>query len=344
MVVGNPGVLFSGSPYYWERGRKIKLGLNELDFLSVNLVPRCNYQCINCLSGVKNLGLDSTLSLEDMKRVISQATDLGARTIEISGEGEPLMDWDTLEGIIKYCSERGLIVALFSNGYLLDEKNINFFYNNGVSLSISLSYFYQEAYERACKRGGSFRKVIKNIGLAREIYGQHQDYENSYRVYRLAVHSIVNSQNLEQIPEIAMFCSDDIFYSAAPIAKVGAAVDRPELFSTKQEEINRVVRRYSKGNLILSDSALEETGLERCGTFFYGIGVRYNGGALFDAHAYETEGSIGNVRDLSLRELIRRQRGLREMFYERFGSCFCPLRDEKYGEFVLHLQNSMRVT
>jgi len=328
--------LFRGSPLYWERARNISLGSSELDFLSINLRPICNYRCSNCLSGMGNpQDITGTLSTEETQSLVSQARDLGVLAIEISGEGEPLVDRRRLEEIVSYNNQQGIITTLFSNGSLLNREILEFLANNNVSLAISVDYFNREDYEQDTCRNGSFDNLIRNINLAREIYSQHLEEENGYQVRRIAIHSIANARNLEQIPLISGFCGDDIFYSVAPIANVGNATEHPELTQINQRRIRQVIDQYSDGNLILSDSARQEHGQDLCGTFIYGIGIRHDGEVLFDAHAFTTSGIIGNVRNVELRELISRQRAFRDLFYEQFDSGgFCPLRDPNYQKFV----------
>lgn len=283
--------------------------------------------------------MTGTLSTEETHELISQARDLGVLAIEISGEGEPLVDRRRLEEITHYNNEIGIITTLFSNGSLLNRKILEYFADNNVSLAISMDYFNGEDYEQDTCRNGSFDNLISNINLAREVYSRHLEEENGYQIRRLAIHSIANARNLGQIPQIAQFCGDDILYSVAPIANVGNATNPPELTQINQQRIQQVIWQYSDGNLILSDSAREEHGQNLCGTFIYGIGIRHDGEVLFDAHAFTTSGTIGNVRDIELRELIRRQRELRDLFYERFaGSGFCPLRDPNYQTFLQHLR------
>lgn len=342
VVVGSSSdeQLFRGSPQYWERAQGIRLGESELDFLSINLRPICNYACTNCLSGMGDRrDIFRNLSLEETQELITDARGLGVLAIEISGEGEPLADRRRLLEIIDHNNRLRIITTLFSNGSLLDRPTLEYFAENNVSLAISLDHFNRRDYEIGTCRTESFDRLIENISLAREVYSRHQAVENGYQTRRLAIHSITNAQNLDQIPLIAEFCADDIFYSVAPIANVGNATEHPELTEVNQQRVQEIIERYSDGDLILSDSVRRECGQDRCGTFMYGIGLRHDGEVLFDAHAFTTSGIIGNVRDLRLGELISRQRELRDIFYEQFSTGgFCPLRDPNYHRFEQHIR------
>jgi len=339
VVAGNTSNLFRGSPLYWEQAQGIRLGQNELDFLSLNLRPICNYRCADCFSGMGNeQNLEGTLSWEETQTLISQARDLGVRAIEISGEGEPLMDIRNLRQIIRYNNDLGIITTVFTNGYLLNLEILEFFVENNVSLAISLDYINEEDYESDNCRQGSYQRVMQNINIARELFNQHISEDNGDFVHRLAIHSIASARNLDQIAGLADFCGDDVLYSVAPIANVGNAIDNPDMIQVSQEEIQDVVDKYSVGELILCQSSRDDHGSDLCGTFRYGLGIRHNGDVLFDAHAFETSGTLGNVRDVPLRELVSRQQEMREQFYERFGcTTFCPLREPRYQEFVQQL-------
>jgi MoaA/NifB/PqqE/SkfB family radical SAM enzyme len=92
--------IFRGSPHYYERVRGISLGENELDFLSLNVPPRCNYRCAFCLSGMgKKQKIQNPLTRRELYGIIIQAKNLGAFHVEISGEGEPLLYRRMLENI-----------------------------------------------------------------------------------------------------------------------------------------------------------------------------------------------------------------------------------------------------
>ena len=312
--------------------------------------PICNYRCADCFSGMGTgtRQLDGALSWDETRRILDCAHDLGVLSVEISGEGEPLMDRTRLEQIIQHNNDLGMLTTIFTNGSLLDENFLTLCVDNNVSIAISLDYLNQEGYEQDVCRRGSFDVLMRNVELARDILGGYQISDNGSAVYRLAIHSIVGGRNLDEISRISDFCGGEvgaeILHSVAPIANVGNAVAHPELTIVSEEMVNDVVDEFSRGDLILCDSAVDECGSDRCATFYYGLGIRHNGDVLFDAHAYETAGAIGNLRDsdvnFDLGVLARRQRELVGLFYRDFGAGFCPLRHSNYSDFVRYLNGS----
>ncbi len=330
--------IFRGSPQYYERVRGISLGENELDFLSVNMPPVCNYRCQFCLSGMNGRQVPrNSLSTEELQNLINDARNLGAFHIEVSGEGEPLVYRRILEDIINSANPQGVHTTIFTNGSLLREEFLYYLIQNDASLAISLDYLDRTRYERFAGRANSYDTVIGNIELARDIFRERISEENGYRVLPLAIHSIVTSDNREDIPRIREFLGEDVFFSVAPIMNRGNTREHSNLL-INDEQAESITNQYSDGSIIVSDSSIRDVGRPTCGTFYYGLGIRYDGEVLFDAHAYDTAGLFGNIRNYQLHELVRRLRDTQRAYFERFSDeGFCPLRNPNFDSFVRYL-------
>lgn len=95
-----------------------------IDPVTVHLSPtdNCNLNCHFC--SVKRRGGDE-LDLDQCQRVIDDYADRGrvrkgAKSIEITGGGDPLLHPD-IEEIVKHAHNRGLDVGLISNGIALEQ-------------------------------------------------------------------------------------------------------------------------------------------------------------------------------------------------------------------------------
>src|SRR3989338_8603064 len=292
--------IFRGSPQYYERVRGISLGESELDFISLNMPPVCNYRCHFCLSGMNGRQRPQNgLTERELQDLIIEARDLGALHIEISGEGEPLVYRQMLENIINFASPRGLHTTIFTNGSLLTEDFLQHLAQNNASLAISLDYLDRGEYEHFAGRTNSYDAVIRNIELARNVFRRRISAENGYRVLPLAIHSIVTADNAGEIPRIKEFVGDEIFFSVAPIMNRGNTREHSDLL----------------------------------------IDSRYDGEILFDAHAYDTAGLFGNIRNQAFPDLVRGLRNAQRTYFERFsGDGFCPLRNSNFDNFVQYLR------
>jgi len=337
--------IFRGSPRYYEKVANVIFGNNKLDFLSLNLPPICNYHCNFCFSSntsnnpeLLKKARENTLTFEEYTSILQQAKALGVRHLEISGEGEPDFPLfrNTLEHIIREASRLNIHTTLFTNGSWLNEKRLEFIKNNNASLVISIKYLNQEKYDHAVKINGSFNKVIKNIELAQDILGGNIE-ENNYQIYRLALFGAVLGDNQQDIEELRNYCDQhDLFFSLSSLIpqgnSAGAYVDC--------EAQENIVKQFSHSSMILADSSQQSTGKEVCGTFYYGIGINYDGEVVFDAHASDAVGLIGNIRTLNLARAVTQQRVIRDLFYQQFGQCYCPLRDPSYANFIAYLKRN----
>ena len=87
--------------------------------ITFHLAPtdKCNLNCEWC--SVKNRG-NNELDVDQCKQVIDTYAKLGAKSMELTGGGDPLM-YDQLPDIISHAVGRGLAVGLITNGIAFDE-------------------------------------------------------------------------------------------------------------------------------------------------------------------------------------------------------------------------------
>lgn len=102
---------------------------NKLLFISLMTDSVCNLNCPDCYVGKKGL-TGKELNLNQRKDILDQAKKLGAKTLRIAGEGEPLLDknfWSTVE----YATESlKMNVFFFTNGTLINKSIAQKIYHN----------------------------------------------------------------------------------------------------------------------------------------------------------------------------------------------------------------------
>ena len=143
---------------------------NNLKELCLEITDACPMECMHC-SGSCDLTSGNTLSLDEIKKIISDFICIGGKTLEISG-GEPLMHRNLFE-IIKYAKLNGLETVLYTCGTALDEgrkeslltsdlaENLR---NIGLDKIIfNLQGATVKGHERITQKEGSFRNVITSI-------------------------------------------------------------------------------------------------------------------------------------------------------------------------------------
>ncbi|MEW6065077.1 MAG: GTP 3',8-cyclase MoaA [Bacillota bacterium] len=92
----------------------------KINYLRISVTDRCNLRCVYCMppEGVKHTPHWEILSLEEIRRVVDAASDVGVRKIRITG-GEPLVRKNILD-LFQYISANPNIddISLTTNGVM----------------------------------------------------------------------------------------------------------------------------------------------------------------------------------------------------------------------------------
>lgn len=194
-----------------EEGKLVKL--------LIDLSNVCNLSCVGCFTkridgkwnNKSKKRLPNEISYETQIRLLEEAADLGVKTVDIVGAGEPILDPNFSE-IIDKISRLGMYAVVFTHGVnkALDEaknfrdRNISFFVKlwsrnpelqkGYVSGSIpNYSRRRDEALERLIGAGLSKGAEISIDGI-------------KYKTTRLGADVLVMRSNYEEIPELLKFC------------------------------------------------------------------------------------------------------------------------------------------
>ena len=334
--MGNISYL-AGSPYYMEAVLGIDMysraQQGKLTHLLLNQPPICNSYCRRCfMPKARRNDCTDKLTLEESTKLISEAAASGILCLEISGEGEPLLSKNIKE-IIQAAHDNGLITTLITNGHKLTDDLVYFFYERNVTLVVSLFSLKKDIYEMDNNLPGSFDKIISHIKQAANIYSAGTIQKERKTVFRMAIHTTAQTDNIDELQDIEKFClAQGIFFSVAPLAPVGGGLEHSNLLLEKNQK--EKADNAGLNTIILSKTSSKEIGREVCGTCLYGLNIGFDGNLLFDAHAgYEVEGILGNIRKNSIRELIKKQREIAPKLFKNIDG-FCPVRDPKWPGFL----------
>lgn len=286
----------------------------------------------------RGLPPERALACEEWFGLIDQGKERGLLSIEISGEGEPLLSRHTLP-IIRYAASRGILATLITNGHALSEEMTAALAKDGATLIFSLHTLDGGRYEKDNLCPGSFKTKMGSIEAAARLFDGSAYSENGYLVQRLAVHTTLQTDNLDEIDNIRRFCHErGIFFSIAPLADTGSAKSHPEL--RLERDIAQVIA-LGDNSIIHSETSERIHGRQVCGTAAFGMSIGYDGNLLLDAHGgYEISDTLGNVRTHPFDELFRRwQDAIGAMFKAVEG--FCPVRDSgRFSGFVKDLKEA----
>ena len=132
------------------------------------LTPLCNFSCKMCYVhlDVEQLNGQSILPVDTWKDLMYQAWQAGMISAALTG-GECLA-YLGFEELFLYLQSLGCEVAVLTNGFLLDERRIDFFRNHRPSdIQVTLYGWNDDVYERVTGRR-AFSTVINNIKQVKE--------------------------------------------------------------------------------------------------------------------------------------------------------------------------------
>ncbi|MFH1459290.1 MAG: radical SAM protein, partial [Candidatus Omnitrophota bacterium] len=173
----------------------------------MHVIRECTLNCIYCLSNaphiksIKNIQFKKgDLSLEKRKSLVANAKKLGAKTVVITGSGDPLL-YPDLDELIAYINMLGLRPVIFTSAILLTKKRAKYFYDNNVSLIVKLNSFIPKMQDHLVGVKGSSTHLRKRIEMLIKLGFT----ENR----RLCINSIISKDNYDEIPALFKFCREN---------------------------------------------------------------------------------------------------------------------------------------
>jgi MoaA/NifB/PqqE/SkfB family radical SAM enzyme len=132
----------------------------EPKWLAWEITGKCNLNCIHCRSS-STMGSDQgDFTLEEAKSLIDEITSFAKPVVVLSG-GEPLLRGDVFE-IAAYGTEKGLRMALATNGSLIDDQMCQRIKESGIRIvSLSLDGSTPEIHDDFRKQSGAFEATLQ---------------------------------------------------------------------------------------------------------------------------------------------------------------------------------------
>ncbi len=140
--------------------------LPKLDFLWIEVTSHCNLHCIHCYADSEAIEVEqpSSLSIEELKKVIDEAARLNCRKVQLTG-GEPTLIED-LKELIKHAKAKGFeFIEVFTNGTLLTESMVGFLAEENIHVAMSLYSYKADTHDAITRVPGSFEKTMNSLKL-----------------------------------------------------------------------------------------------------------------------------------------------------------------------------------
>jgi len=294
--------------------------------LELEFTRKCNLRCIYCYSAAGEPEEDE-MSLDEMKSVIGQAHDLGAKKIILLGGGEPLV-YDGIGEIVAYIDSLGMSQALFTNGTLLTGKMARFLKYHRVSVIIKNNSLNPEVQDELAGLEGAFDMMKK--GLAHLLEAGYPCDEAM-----LGIQTVICHQNLKELPAMWKWArSKGIEPYFEIMTDQGRAKLNPEL-AVSLPEVREVFERLEaidKAEFGIAWHSHPTIAAFSCRRHLYSCLVNSRG---FVQPCSGVDIHVGNIREKRLAEILLGSpviNDLRNIFEKIEGTCRqCDNRSECYG-------------
>lgn len=197
---------------------------NKLLAIRLETNTSCNLHCRYCYA--QSGGASAKIADFDiLKRIISEAKELGIKSVVVIGGGEPTL-YPNLRELIAYIDSLGIFPMLFSNTILITEELAEFLYEHNASVMGKLDSLRPEVQDYLAGREGAFEDI--KTGLENLIKAGFSNPEEPEKL-RLGISFVSNKMNLEEIEDIWHFCrQNNIFPNMEILTPTGRANDELE--------------------------------------------------------------------------------------------------------------------
>lgn len=159
----------------------------------------CDLKCPWCYNDVPHNRPTESLTLEQIERIVEFVKSRGGKVIVHAGFGEPLMDrvfWPCLEN----SSKEGFSTVVYTNGSFVTAEAARLLYEQNATVVIKRTSLDPRKQDEMV---GSVKGYSDRMWR-----GFEHLLRAGFAAPRLAVDSLICSENLDEIPEILRFCRD----------------------------------------------------------------------------------------------------------------------------------------
>ena len=134
--------------------------------IHIDVTNQCNLRCIHCYHPFDEYTFSNNLTLDEIKKIIDEAFSLGVFRVTISG-GEPFIRNDIYD-ILKYISDKGMIIDVFTNATLINDDVIKKLERYNIK-EIGISFYSTRPdVHEAITSSQSYSKTYYAIQMLRE--------------------------------------------------------------------------------------------------------------------------------------------------------------------------------
>jgi MoaA/NifB/PqqE/SkfB family radical SAM enzyme len=308
--------------------KEIGTCLTNKGLLSIELefTRRCNLRCGYCYSNAGEPA-DNELGIEEIKSVIEQAKEMGARKVILLGGGEPLM-YPGLREVVHYISSAGLQQVLFTNGTLINKETARFLFDNDVYVIIKSNSRKPEVQDMLAGVKDASRGIRRGLDLLMEA-GYPSEGAG------LGIQSVICRQNIDELPEMWIWARErNIVPYFEILTHQGRAKENTNLSVTVDmlKTVFEQLELIDKERFAILWSSRPTIAAFSCKRHLYSCLINSQG---YVQPCTGIDLQVGNIRTKSLRDVLNDSpeiRDLRNIYENIEGRCkTCEHSGECYG-------------
>jgi radical SAM protein with 4Fe4S-binding SPASM domain len=322
----NSGVDMASALGFGDREVEECLRQGGLLSLELEFTRRCNLRCVYCYSSAGEPEPDE-LRPEEIRSVIAQARDLGARKIILIGGGEPLV-YEGLDEVVEYIAGLGMSQILFTNGTLMTGARARFLKRHGVPVIVKMNSLRPEVQDELAGSAGAFDRMQAGLACLLEA-----GYPAEGAM--LGVQTVICRQNLAELPEMWQWARGQGFEPYFEILTNQGRAKEHRGLAAPLSEIKALFERLGaidREALGSSWSCRPTIAAFSCRRHLYSCLVTSRG---FVQPCVGVDIPVGNIREKALAAILRESPVIDDLrhIYERIeGACRrCDHRYDCYG-------------
>lgn len=278
----------------WKNSGSTRPILFEIDPSNV-----CNHNCPWCSFSSLRAESKDMLCFDMAKKILNGLEKLGVKAINWTGGGEPLVNPRIVE-MIEYAKQCGMDQGMFTNGYLLNDKNMEHVIKKLDWLRVSVDAFDGDSYHiEHGTPASSFDKVIDNMRKAVKV----QD--------RCTIgYGFIMTENNWNGVEQAIILAKDIGVDYIQIKPVSYRPGNKQISTDLVNEMHKLAKsltHFSDDNfdVIVADYRFEDMKMEdrgrkytKCMSHCFQGAIGADGKVYFcDHHKGEKDYEIGDINE-----------------------------------------------
>lgn len=291
--------------------------------MTIDVTPKCNMECKHCYA--TPVMRNAPVGLSVMKRTLDELYEMGVYHIVLLG-GEPIMDKERLEFIVRNCHPDETYVTVTSNGWNVSREDVRWLKEIKVDKVIySIDSGIPEEHD-ANRQPESYERAMRSIRLT-------MDEGMPTGIGTLVKHSTVHGDGLKRLVDLAL--ENDFRLDVQIIEPVGKWDGQVEDLITPEDaahikNLQRTLGNASTGQTVINrDVYSGETDHCPAGTEFMALTAD---GRLLPCNFLQF--SLGNVKFKSIKEM--RASLLESPWFDgEHSNCLCGENHEFINRFII---------